>query len=210
MPIDPRAWKGFIFVTIVASGITFFLPGLFLPGLFAMACHLAFFRDPVRPLPPGDGPLSPADGRVCEIETCFEDRFLKEEAWRVGVFLSVFDVHVNRSPIKGALAYQKYEKGKFLNALDKESVKVNECNWLGIDGGERKALVRQISGAIARRIHCDVTMGEGLARGGKIGIICYGSRAEIYLPKRLFRPSVTIGQYVKAGQTILGEWVNEP
>lgn len=172
-----------------------------------MGAQLAFFRDPERHPPAGDNPVSPADGKVVDIETVFEERFLNEEAVRIGIFLSIFNVHINRSPLKGIVRYQKYEPGKFLNALEAESAKVNEANWIGVDGGDRKALVKQISGAIARKIHWDVPVGEGLERGQKFGIICYGSRTEVYIPKRLFKPSVQIGQNVKGGETLLGEWL---
>jgi phosphatidylserine decarboxylase len=208
VPVDPRVWKGFAILAAAAVVFSFFSSFLFLVTIAAMAGQLAFFRNPERHPPEGDAPVSPADGKVVDIETCFEDRFLNEEAVRIGIFLSIFNVHVNRSPLKGIIRYQKYEPGKFLNALDAESARVNESNWIGIDGGVRKALVRQISGAIARKIFWDVPVGEGLERGAKFGIICYGSRAEVYVPKRLFRATVQIGQNVRAGETLLGEWLS--
>ncbi len=206
--IDPRAWRGFFILAGLAVIGCFFSTVLFFLALGGMLIQLAFFRNPDRVPPAGDQPVSPADGKVVDIETCFEDHFLKEEAVKVGIFLSVFNVHVNRSPLKGVVRYQKHEPGKFLNALKKESVKQNECNWMGIDGGVRKAVVRQISGAIARKIYWDKPVGEELERGEKFGIICYGSRTEFYAPKRLFKPSVQIGQNVKAGETLLGEWLS--
>jgi phosphatidylserine decarboxylase len=207
MPLDPRVWKGFAVLCAAAVVFSFFSDFLFLAAIFGMVLQLTFFRDPERHPPAGDAPVSPADGKIVDIENCFEDRFLNEEAVRIGIFLSILNVHVNRSPIKGIIRYQKYEPGKFLNALDKECVKVNESNWIGVDGGSRKALVRQISGAIARKIYWDVPVGEELERGQKFGIICYGSRTELYVPKRLFKPTVQLGQNVKAGETLLGEWI---
>ena len=92
------------------------------------------------------------------------------------------------------------------NALNKESVKLNESNWIGIEDAGVRILVRQISGAIARRIHCDVALEQSVDRGSKLGIICYGSRTECYIPKRIFKPTIQIGSRAKAGETILGEW----
>lgn len=205
--IDRRAGKG-LFISVPLLIAAFFLSKpLFTAVLILTVAHLAFFRDPAPQLSPGDAPVSPAYGTVCEVETCFEDRFLKEEAVKIGIFLSIFDVHVNRSPVKGTVRFQQYEPGKFMNALNKECSKVNECNWIGIEG-DRKCLVRQVSGAIARRIHTDVKPGSELERGAKLGIICYGSRTEFYAPKRLFKPAVAAGQSVKAGETILGEWIS--
>jgi phosphatidylserine decarboxylase len=174
---------------------------------FLLAAHGAFFRDPNRIPPPGDAVLSPADGTVSEVSAVFEDRFLKEEAVKIGIFLSVFVPHVNRAPAEGVVRYLRYEPGKFLNALSKKSAQENESNWIGIEQAEKCILMRQIAGAIARRIHCDVRMEQVLTRGERVGIICYGSRAECYVPKRFFRVSVHVGDNMKAGETILGEWL---
>lgn len=179
---------------------------LLIVGIIVTACHLLFFRDFKRKIPEGDQPVSPADGLVVEVSECFEDRFLKEDAVKIGIFLSIFDRHVNRAPISGKVAYLQYVPGKFLNALDKKSVKLNESNWIGIEAGNGRALVRQISGAIARRIHCDVTLNQSVERAGKLGIICYGSRTECYIPKRLFKPTIHVGARAQAGVTILGDW----
>ena len=208
IPIDPRVKTGLmIFLCLAGIFALTSQEALLILTLCLLACQLAFFRDPKRESPPGNAPVSPADGKIVDIAECYEPHFLKEEAVKVGIFLSIFNAHVNRSPLAGVVQFQKYEPGKFLNALNKDSVKKNECNWIGVASEDYKALVRQISGTIARKIFSDVKIGQGLKRGDKVGIICYGSRTEFFAPKRLFKSSVRVGDHVKAGQTILGEWL---
>lgn len=206
--VDPRVKPG-LMIFLCLAGI-FALTSqelLLLAALLIIACQLAFFRDPERKIPEGDLPVSPADGVVVDITDCREERFLNEEAVKIGIFLSIFNVHVTRSPIAGAVQFQNYEPGKFINALSPNSAKKNESNWIGFAAGGRKALIRQISGAIARKIFSDVKIGQGLQKGEKVGIICYGSRTEFYAPKKSFKTHVRLGDKVKAGETILGEWI---
>ncbi len=206
--VDPRVKPGLI-IFLCLAGI-FALTSqevLLLAALLIIACQIAFFRDPVRNIPKGDLPVSPADGVVVDITDCQEEKFLNEEAVKIGIFLSIFNVHVTRSPIAGAVRFQKYELGKFRNALNPDSPKKNECNWIGFASSSRKALIRQISGTIARKIFSDVKIGQVLEKGEKVGIICYGSRAEFYAPKKSFKAHVRLGDKVKAGETILGEWI---
>ncbi len=143
---------------------------------------------------------------MVEVSQVTEDRFLKGKALKVGIFLSLFDAHINTSPCRGEIKYLQYQPGKFLNVLRKESVNRNESHWIGIEAGGRRVLVRQIAGAIARRIYWDVRLNQGVERGQKIGIICYGSRVECYLPEDAFRLKIKMGDHVKAGETLLGEW----
>ena len=206
--MDQRAWAGArilaLLALLAAVIFKFWLFRMF--PLFVLAGHLVFFRDPKRKIPEGEALVSPADGKVVEMAPVHEHRFLGEEAVKVGIFLSLFVPHVNRSPMEGTVEYLQYQPGKFLNALRKDAVKENESNWIGIRGGPRGILVRQIAGAIARRIHCDVKKGQVVNRGEKLGIICYGSRVECFFPKRFFKPTIQVGEKVKAGETILGEW----
>lgn len=206
VPIDQRVCNGAVILLIPTVVLFFWHPAFSVVCIFLLIGHLTFFRDPFRVPPPGDAPVSPADGTIVHISTEHEPRFLKEKAVHIGIFLSIFNVHVNRSPIEGTVSYLQYEPGKFLNALREESATQNESNWVGLRGENRTILVRQIAGAIARRICCDALPGGRLARGQKFGIICYGSRVECWLPERLFKPQVTIGQPVRAGKTLLGEW----
>jgi phosphatidylserine decarboxylase len=208
VPIDPRVWPGVLILLVVLMLVRrrFSLRKLSWLVLLVLGFHLSFFRDLPRQIPPGDFPVSPADGKVVEISSVYEDRYLHEEAIKIGIFLSIFNSHVNRCSIGGEVGYQHYEAGKFLNALRKESVNFNESNRIGIEQGGKRVLIRQISGAIARRIYWDIEPGQRVERGQKLGIICYGSRVECFFPKRSFDPIIKIGQSVKAGTTILGEW----
>lgn len=205
--IDCRAWPGIILLLILGLIGEIFFPGKMIGTIvfFGMLVHTAFFRDPCRK-PAGEGVLSPADGKVVEISVCDEPRFIQGKAVKIGIFLSVLNVHVNRMPWDGTLEWQEHIPGQFLNALDPESALKNECNWLGFRQNDKKFVVRQISGLIARHIHWDVQKGEILARGSKIGMICYGSRTELYLPADEFEILVHLGDTVKSAETVLGIW----
>lgn len=207
-PVDLRVWPGIVLLMVLGvislklfpSQVVFFLLSFFL------SLHLSFFRDPCRK-PAGEGLLSPADGKVVEISVCEESRFIQGPAVKIGIFLSVLNVHVNRMPWTGTLEWQEHIPGKFLNALDPESAKQNECNWMGFrDEKGRRFVVRQISGLIARHIHWDIKKGETLARGAKIGMICYGSRAELYVPAKEFEVLAQLGTSVKSAESVLGLW----
>lgn len=210
IPLDKRVWPG-----VIAIGVLVILQAVFhvpyvTPILSVLlVAHLLFFRDPSREAPHAQGLLSPADGTVVKIDETFEDQFLHEQAVRIRIFLSVFDVHVTRCPLAGIVKYQRYVKGKFLNALRPDAYDHNESNWIGIENRARRVIVRQLTGAIARRIYSDVVIGQVVGRGEKLGMICYGSGVEICIPKRMFRADVRVGQHVAAGRTILGAWSEE-
>ena len=185
--------------------------------LLALICLwiLTFFRDPYR-LPPSDKNLllAPADGRVTDIETVEEDNFIGETAMRIGIFLSIFSTHINRAPCNAKVEKIIYRKGKYKNALNPQSGRVNESNNLGlvrIDSPQQRLFVRQISGAIARRIVCDVSEGQVLTGGEKFGMIKFGSRTELYVPAReSVKCLVQIGDKVKAGLTPLVKYEGTP
>jgi len=210
IPVDKRVWPGVVLLGVLALlGGIFHVPYV-LPALaILIVAQVLFFRDPHRESPREQGLLAPADGTVVKIDEIFEDRFLHEQAVRIRIFLSVFDVHVTRSPLAGVVKYQQYVKGKFLNALRKDAFDHNESNWIGIENRARRVLVRQLTGAIARRIYSDVAISQVVGRGEKIGMICYGSGVEISIPKRIFRVTVRIGQHVAGGATVLGAWNDE-
>jgi phosphatidylserine decarboxylase len=167
---------------------------------------LSFFRDPYR-LCPADKNLllSPADGEVTDIEIVKEDNFIGERAIRIGIFLSIFDVHINRAPCNAKVERIRFKKGQYKNAANPESGRVNESNDLYIirtDNPKDKLIVRQISGAIARRIVCDAKEGQELTGGEKFGMIKFGSRTELYVPARTdIKCLVQTGHKVKAGIT---------
>jgi phosphatidylserine decarboxylase len=169
---------------------------------------IAFFRDPQRPVP--DGPnlmVSPADGRVTDVREVAHVEALGGPAVRVGIFLSVFNVHVNRSPCAGRVAAVTYKEGRFLSALrHDEASQHNEANSIVLHdaAGQPVAMVVQIAGLIARRIVCTAKPGDALQRGQRIGMIKFGSRTELYIPKRLGPVvQVKIGQPVRGAQDVL-------
>ena len=173
---------------------------------------LSFFRDPEREVPQDkDLLLAPADGKITDIETIDESEFIKGKALRVGIFLSIFDVHINRSPGKIKVEKITYHAGKYLDARNLESGRVNESNdlWLTrLEPPFDKLIVRQISGAIARRIVCGVREGEELAGGQRFGMIKFGSRTELYVPMRdSVKCLVKTGDKVKAGLTPIIKYI---
>ena len=166
--------------------------GLFLSGTWRRcrrrrwALVVYFFRDPPRRVPQEPGlVVSPADGTVAEITRLEHDEFIGGPAVRIGIFLSIFNVHLNRAPLACRVIALRYSPGEFLNALRPESALRNENMWIGLEEESpphRRLVVRQISGAIARRIVCDLRPGESLGRGQKFGMIKLGSRTELILP----------------------------
>jgi len=182
-----------------------------LAGFFVL-----FFRNPRRTVPVGSGLLvSPADGTIWDVEEVDEPDFIGERCLRIGIFLSIFNVHVNRTPASGRVAYVQYREGAFHDARSTQAGDVNESNAIGLvrlEGSgpeEVKLLVKQISGAIARRIICPLTVGQGVTRGGLIGMIKYGSRTELYVPLSSGgQARVKVGDKVQGGVSILAHWVD--
>jgi phosphatidylserine decarboxylase len=170
--------------------------------------NLSFFRDPQRSCPTDSNLLlSPADGQITDIEQVENNVFIGGSATRIGIFLSIFNTHINRAPCNVKVEKITYKKGKYKNALNPESARVNESNELNLvrtDSPQDRLIVRQISGAIARRIVCDTTEGSELTGGEKFGMLKFGSRTELYLPLREnAKCMVKIGDKVKAGLTTL-------
>jgi phosphatidylserine decarboxylase len=177
------------------------------PPVLIGALVLYFFRDPRR-VPPADprAVVAPADGRITDVDVVDRVDFLGVPARRIGIFLSVFDVHLNRAPIDGEVVWTNRRPGRFLNVLNPESLRVNESNWIGIRRTDGLAVVvRQVSGAIARRIVCPLAPRAVVARGQDIGMIKLGSRTEFYIPLEAgFEPAVKVGDRVRAGKTTIG------
>jgi len=169
---------------------------------------LMFFRDPHRETPPDDTVLvAPADGKVTDVETVDDSDFIDGPAIRIGVFLSIFNTHINRAPCNARIEKITYRKGRYVNAMNPLSSKVNESNTVAMvrtGAPEDRLVVRQISGAIARRIVCAAQQGQELDRGEKFGMIKFGSRTELYVPaNEHIECMVAIGDNVKAGVTPL-------
>ena len=170
-----------------------------------------FFRDPNRKVSTEAGlVVSPADGKVVAIDEIEHDEFIGGPAINIGIFLSIFNVHINRTPVAARVIGLSYKKGKMLNALRPESVRENEQLAIRIESnepGHRRMIIRQITGAIARRIVCWLKPGDNLDRGEQVGMIKFGSRTELVIPKEDGLTIETqIGQNVKAGSCILARY----
>lgn len=205
-PIIAREGWPFLGLSFVAAIIVTYLWGLWSLPLWVIAFFvLQFFRDPARTVPANvNAVLSPADGRIVVVEKT-EDAYGGREALKISVFMNVFNVHSNRSPVDGEVEKVEYFPGKFVNAdLDKASLQ-NERNAMMIrtSGGEMVTCV-QVAGLIARRILCYVGKGDALERGQRFGFIRFGSRVDVYLPVTA-QPKVTVGDKVYATETILAE-----
>jgi len=164
---------------------------------------LAFFRDPERHVPVDEGIMvSAADGRVTDVERCFEPEIAREERFRISVFLSIFDVHINRSPIAGKVVASTETPGKYLDARDPGSAWKNTARTWGIESPEGVTVVRQISGAVARRIRPWAAVGDSLELGERFGMIRFGSRTDVFLPPHYF-PTVEPGDIVRGGVSVI-------
>jgi phosphatidylserine decarboxylase len=193
-------------IAIWASGH----PYLALAPLPLVAFVLWFFRDPERAIPAGpDVVVSPADGTVVDISRLEGHERIGEPIVRVGIFLSVFNVHVNRAPRRAQVVRLEYRPGKFINALFAESADENErmeIDLVELEAPSRRMIVRQIAGAIARRIVCQLRPGEIVRTGERIGMIKFGSRTELLLPEAGLELSVKVGDKIRGGATCLGRY----
>jgi phosphatidylserine decarboxylase len=206
---QPVAVEGYPFIALFAFiTLIFAMLGWSVPTVLGLALTLFtvyFFRNPERhpPLDP-DAVISPADGKIVYVGTVREERSLKAEAVKVSIFMSVFNVHVNRVPFSGKVLELFYNKGEFFNAaLDKASLDNEQAGiLLETDRGHRILFV-QIAGLIARRIVTYPVVGERLERGERYGLIRFGSRVDVYLPPET-ELNVRIGERTIAGETILG------
>jgi len=164
-----------------------------------------FFRDPERLGERGVTlVIAPADGRLIMVTEVDEPAFLAARALRLSIFMNVFDVHVNRYPTDGKVAYVNYNKGKFINAAAEKSSLENEQMSVGLDTGRARILVRQIAGLIARRIVTYSRLGETVKQGERMGMIRFGSRVDVFIPVAS-RLRVQVGALTTAGTTVLAE-----
>ena len=205
-------WK-FVLPLLLLSVFLFFfwkIGSLFLLGLASLT--LFFFRDPERKIPEGeDLILAPADGKVIDISEIGEENFLHSKAKVVRIFMSIFNIHVQRSPVKGKVEWIKYNSGKFVAAYTEEASRENESNLIGIQksyqvsSNEKRILVKQIAGSVARRICCWCKEGDNLLAGERIGMIRFGSRVDVYLPQEV-EIKVKKGDRVVGGETLIGKF----
>ena len=164
-----------------------------------------FFRDPERTGPRGeDLVISPADGRVIDIREVDEPAFLQGKAIRISVFMNVFNVHVNRYPVTGKVAYVHYNPGKFLNAAADKASLENEQSSVGVQTAKHRVLFRQIAGLIARRIVTYSREGDDAVQGERMGLIRFGSRVDVFVPVGS-TVKVKLGEKPVAGTTVLAE-----
>jgi phosphatidylserine decarboxylase len=210
------AKEGYVFIAIAvviaaaayAAAIARRSFGLWLAAflLTLLALWVAyFFRDPERTGDRGDRlVVSPADGKVIMITEVEESAFLRGQALRISVFMNVFDVHVNRYPVNGTVAYVHYNEGKFINAARDKASLENEQMSVGIESGSHRVLMRQIAGLIARRIVTYSQPGDSAVQGERMGIIRFGSRVDVFLPVGS-APRVQVGDRASAGTTVLAE-----
>jgi phosphatidylserine decarboxylase len=191
--LGPRPWAYLATVPLILLGLVVY-----------------FFRDPHRAIPQdADAIVSPADGVIAELTEVDHYDFFDGPAVRIGIFLSIFNVHINRAPRDGRVVAMHYKPGEFLNALNPESAIRNEFMWIGLEDAQRpgvKLAVRQISGLLARRIVCALRPGSTVHRGEKFGMIKLGSRTELILPRDAVLVETSVGQVVKAGSTVLARF----
>jgi phosphatidylserine decarboxylase len=206
MPIAREGWPYVALLVALGAGLWLFrLPVAGALGLTLGLFTLFFFRDPEREIPSDPRlVLSPADGRVVVVGPAPEGSPGGAGATQVSIFLSIFDVHVNRSPIGGRIAAVEYHKGEFLPAFDHKASLRNEQNAVTVEGDGAQVTFKQIAGLIARRIVFRKKVGDVVARGERVGMIKFGSRVDLFLPPGA-RPRVALGDRVSAGSTALGE-----
>ena len=204
---------------VAKEGVPFIIPALLLTvffiainwnlltflGIFATLFIVFFFRNPKRKIPSLESIiLSPADGRIIHVGECAEDRFLKEAVLKISIFMSIFDVHLNRAPASGKVLERRYLQGRFMVANREKSSLFNEQNAIILETEDQfKILLIQIAGFVARRIVCYANAGDTLRRGEIFGMVRFGSRVDLYLPTEV-KAIVRIGQHVKGGESIMG------
>jgi len=207
MRIAPEGWPfivGFWFLELLLA--------LFAPLWAALAWVpiaiwvIAFFRDPVRHGPRGDKVvIAPADGLVVSVINIDEPSFMAERATRVSIFMNVFNVHVNRYPMSGTVAYRHYNKGHFGHAGTEKASLENEQSSVGLMTEQGRVLVRQIAGLVARRIVTDHQVGDVVHQAARMGLIRFGSRVDIFLPVSA-KVLVHEGDKTMAGKTVVAQW----
>ncbi len=193
-------YYGLAFVIVAGLVGWLTLPILAIVPLLLAAFFLWFFRDPERRIPAIQGAIvSPADGKVTEISVFQENG---ETRTRISIFLNVFDVHVNRSPVTGVIEDVQYRKGKFGNAMDAASAELNEQNVVTLRGDAGTLVFKQIAGLLARRIVFTKKVGDQVERGERVGLIKFGSRTDVIFAADA-EMKVRVGDHVKGGSSVL-------
>ena len=181
-------------------------PAILAVGIAATVFTLFFFRDPERKVVATQNQIiAPADGKVLSIDEVEEKEFIGGRCKRVSIFLSIFDVHINRAPVGGTVEMVRYNRGKFAFANTVDASLNNESNLIGIDSGGTRVAVKQIAGAVARRIVCHCKPKQTVLPGDRIGMIRFGSRTELYVPSEC-EIFISVGQKVKGGLSLIGAY----
>jgi phosphatidylserine decarboxylase len=165
-----------------------------------------FFRDPERTPPKGDHlVLSPADGKVIVVKQVPEREYFNTETTQISIFMSPLNVHVNRAPITGTVRHLRYVKGEYFAAFEDKASEKNEQTIIGMEGSSGKVLFKQIAGFVARRIVCDLKVGDTVAAGDRFGMIKFGSRVDVFVPTSA-AVRIRVGDIAVAGETVLAEF----
>jgi len=193
----------FVNVVVRASGSVLFWPVLVL-SVIVYGLFVQFFRNPVRPIPQMDNRIvyAPADGRICAIEEVIETEYFGDKRLQVSIFMSPLNVHVNRNPVGGVVRYFRYHPGKYLVAWHPKSSTENEHTSVLYDTGNHQLLMRQIAGALARRIKWYVSEGQRVTQGEEMGFIKFGSRVDLFLPLNA-KVNVKMDQNVRGNRDII-------
>ena len=210
IPFTPHGAKEIVFlgggllISAIAAGALVHWAAA-IPFALLLLFVLNFFRDPERTPPGGPGvAVAPADGKVTDIGEVDEPNFIGGRALRIGIFLDVFSVHVNRAPLDGRITGVLYKPGKFLDVRDPRCKDLNEANLVGFQGPRGKFAIRQVAGLIARRIVWPFKEGDELRRGDRAGMIKFGSRTELFLPADApVEIEVEVGQNVRGGASVM-------
>lgn len=202
------AKEGYPFIVVFALlGLLFRRTSRLFSWLFYVMAGFSafFFRDPERVTPEDENSLiSPADGVVIAIDDCDENEYINGPAKKIAIFMSVFNVHINRAPIHGTVGLVKYRQGKFDAAFKENASFENEMNMVGMENSKTKVLVKQIAGVLARRIVCDVVPGDMLGQGDRFGLIKFGSRVELIVPAgENLEIMVSLMDKVTGGETVI-------
>ena len=215
MRVAPEGWPfilaGWALVAVGAWGVSAWGRGVWaveIPVILLAIWVVAFFRDPSRTGPRGDRyVIAPADGKIVDVRVVDEPMYLKTQATRISIFMSVFDVHVNRYPATGTVELVRYNPGRFLHAASDKASLDNEQASVGLRAGRGPLLVRQIAGLIARRIVTDGAPGDRATQGARMGMIRFGSRVDVFIPVAARSTvRVAVGDRVQAGATMLAEY----
>jgi phosphatidylserine decarboxylase len=207
MRVAPEGWPFIGVAWLLAAafaGMRWWIPlGVWLP---VAVWVVAFFRDPVRQGPRGDDVvIAPADGLVVSVIPIDEPAFLRSASTRISIFMSVFDVHVNRYPARGVVAFRSYVRGAFGHAMAEKASAQNEQSSTGLDTPRGRLLIRQIAGSIARRIVTDHPEGTEVGQGERMGLIRFGSRVDVFLPAGA-AVAVREGERTRTGETVIARW----